>query len=393
VLDRTVWNDEGGLAYQPGFNDDFLTFSATGSGEQALEKVLAAGGKCVRINVDWGSVQASGPRSYDWTAFDALHGQSLAAGVQILPSIHGCPDWADPVYSGREPGEPPPYPEYFRTCSPEHDPDFGRFADATLRHFDAPTRAGQDIPTVISAVEILNEPNIVTFGEVPANRLFALSQAAAEAVSASQAAGAFSGPMTVVSGGLAPVIAVEPGNEGGFTPRPSWQDYLRELVGSGTPGFDVGVHSYETSKPPPGTLTEPERNEADPYARAGQFAEWQTSRIVGRVDQALDITDRDVWVTETGASSAGIWSKDIFTPGYRQAHGQRIQADVLSGVADALKSRPRIKAMVVHRLFDDDAAEPAPSPTADSIHFQSGVYDSADGKAKLAVAALAEAWS
>lgn len=318
----------------------------------------------------------------------------LVAGVEVLPSIHGCPEWADPVDPvSLAPGGPRPYPEYFRTCSPSHDGDFGRFATATLRFFDAPRLTHPELVPTISAVEILNEPNIVTFGEVPASRLFDLSQAAARAVQASQDAGEFSGEMSVVSGGLAPVIAVAPGNAGGFTPRPSWQEYLRELTGSEYPRFDVGIHSYETSKPPPGTLTEPERNVSDPYARAGQFAAWQADRILGRIDQALDLTDRDIWVTETGASSAGIWSKDIFTAGYRKAHGQRIQADVLTGVADALKSRPRVKAMIVHRLFDDNEVEPPPTSSADSIHYRSGVYESDLGRPKLAVPALAGSWA
>jgi hypothetical protein len=385
VLERTVLQKDESSSYLSGFNDDFVAYSTSDFAGSVMEKVQAAGGQSVRIGVDWGAVQAEGAQSFDWSPYNALHAQALIAGVQILPTIFGCPAWANPVSTSPETAD-------FPVCSREHDDDFGRFAFATARHFDAPARVRSDLPTVISAVEILNEPNIVTFGAIPAGRLFELSQAAAQAIAAGNESGAFSEPITVVSGGLAPVIPVAPGNAGGFTPRPSWQDYLTEMLAAGSPEFEVGIHSYETAKPPPGTLTEPEDNSSDPYARAGQFAGWQADRIIDRIDQALDLTTRDIWVTETGASSAGIWSKDIFSPGYREAHGQKIQADVLTRVAEALGSRPRCKAMIVHRLFSNDEAEPPPTASEDSVHYQNGVYESIDGKPKLAVAALAEAW-
>ena len=164
-------------------------------------------------------------------------------------------------------------------------------------------------------------------------------------------------------------------------------------MGTAPPEFDVGFHSYELSKPPPGTLTTPEDNPPQPYARAVEFAIWQASQIVGLIDQALEITDQDIWLTETGASSASTWSQDIFSPGYRLAHGQEIQAEVLSGVANALKATTRCRAMLVHRLFSDELAEPPPSESSDSPYYQYGVYDSINGRPKLAVEALAQTWA
>jgi|GEM_PF-3486531 len=393
ALGRLGQNGDTGLDYLPGFNDDFIDYSVSSFADATMAKVRACGGRCVRTGVDWGHVQPDGPESYDWSAFAKLRSEARRAGVEVLPTIGGCPEWAGPVMTaGRRdwPGSPYP-PGHFRTCSPAHDDDFGRFADAAIRYFDE--NAVSDGPAAISAVEITNEPNTWTFGAVPAARISDLANAAVRQVGESQSAGSYSRPMRVVSGGLAPVSALGPGNPAGYPARQSWQEYLAELVGTAPPEFDVGFHSYELSKPPAGTLSMPEDNPVEPYARAREFAVWQAAQIVGLIDQALEITGQDIWVTETGASSASTWSRDIFSPEYRFAHGQEIQAEVLSGVANALKARKRCRAMLVHRLFSDEVAEPPPSENRDSAYYQYGVYDSTNGRPKLAVAALAQTWS
>ena len=395
VLDRTLWRDDPVPGYLSGFNDDFVAYSTSSAAASVLPDLKAAGGRCIRIGVDWGRVQADGPDSWDWSYLDPIQIQCLAAGVEILPTVFGCPEWAGPVVTAsRRAVKGSPYPDdSFRTCSPEFDGEFGRFADATLRRLDAPRKLAE-VPRLVSAVEILNEPNFWIFGDVPADRLRELTTAAAEAVNTSEQAGAFSNPMRVLSGGLAPLSSIAAGEKSAFPPRPSWQDYLSELTSAGPLGFDIGVHSYELGKPPAGEVTAPESNPTDPYARAREFATWQTGRIVERVDEALALTSRDIWLTETGASSASTWPEDVFTPEYRLAHGEEIQAEVLSGVADALKSRPRCRSMIVHRLYSDDEAEPPPNQGSgfSSDYFQYGVYDAIDGAPKLAVAALAEAW-
>lgn len=379
------------MPYLPGFNDDFVSYSGAGLAGSVMPKLKAAGGQAARIGVDWGLVQPDGPESWDFSSIEAIRIQAMVAGVQILPTVYGCPDWAGPVITASPRTGRQTYPaDYFRTCSPEYDPDFGRFADRTIRHFDAPAFSG-DAPRLIPGVEILNEPNFWTFGDVPAGRLIELTSAAAEAVAASARQGAFSAGMRVISGGLAPLSALAPG-EGAFPARPSWQEYLGVLSEAGG-DFDIGFHSYETAQPPAGTLTIPERNPEDAFGRARQFAEWQSNRIVGKVDAALAITSRDVWVTETGASSAATWPDDIFTAGYRLAHGERIQAEVLTRVAAALESRPRCRSMIVHRLFSNDEAEPPTGSNESSDYYQYGVYDAIDGAPKLAVAALAAEWS
>ena len=49
--------------------------------------------------------------------------------------------------------------------------------------------------------------------------------------------------------------------------------------------------------------------------------------------------------------------------------------------------------MLVHRLFSDELAEPPPSESSDSPYYQYGVYDSINGRPKLAVEALAQTWA
>ena len=392
VADRAFLKDDPSLPYLPGFNDDFALLSTSAVAAEVMPKLRAAGGRCARIGVDWSQVQAAGPTSWDWSSIDPVRVQALLAGVQILPTLFGCPEWAKPVATAtRRSGPGPSLPDpAFRTCSPEHDPAFGRFAAETIRHFDLP-RTLEDLPPLIPGVEIFNEPNLWKFGDVPPDRTLQLTQAAAEAVAQDAAEGRFSGEMRVITGGLAPAVELKPDNRSGYPARPAWQDYLAELDGPGD--FDVGFHSYELSKPPEEVLTEPEDNPDDPAARARQFAAWQADQIVGKIDEALALTERDLWLTETGASSEGTWSGDVFTAAYRLEHGQQVQADVLSRVADALKSRSRCRSMIVHRLFSADEAEPPPTPGEDSPYYGYGVYDAPEGPAKLAVTALADSWN
>lgn len=394
VIDRTGESpDDSDIAFLPGFNDNFVEYSHSDLGNRTMARVSSCGGRCVRFGIDWGTVQADGPEHYDWSNYDPLFLQVLVHGLELMPTITGCPDWADPVtttkgISGHMPRVPP---SYNRSCDPRHDGDFGRFADATLRHFDAFSK-DRDWPRAISAVEILNEPNIWNIGEMPPQRLAELAGAAADQVAASEADGAYSGPMRVISGGLSSLAGLAERDRPGQLVHAPWEDYLGELVAGGT-GFDVGFHSYEISKPPAGILTIPEENPEDPSGRARQFAEWQAAGIVERIDVATSIASTDIWVTETGASSASTWSQDIFTPSYRAANGQAIQALALSRIAGALKSRDRVRSMLVHRLYSDDTAEPPPDHDSDSPHYQDGVFQAIDGPPKTAVAALAEAWN
>lgn len=393
LLDRVLDDPgESPTRYLPGFNDDFLIYSQSDFAEATMTRVRDTGGALMRLGIDWGQVQAGGPRNFDWTPYERLYALALKYELELLPTVFGCPEWAGPVVTaGRWPGRDPELPaDAFRTCDPRFDPAFGAFADATLRHFDTFSKL-QDRTAVVRTVEILNEPNVWTFGDVPAARVRELTEAAAEAVAASQSAGVFSRPMRVMSGGLGPVTALEPGNRLGHPPRVSWQRYLTELVSGGPIDFDVGIHSYESSKPPVGTLTSPEDNPADRFARGREYAEWQAARILDRVDQALSIVPGDIWLTETGASSASLWPTDIFSPAYRAEFGQSIQAEALVGIAKGLRSKPRCRSMVVHRLYSNDEAEPPPT-VFNSPHYQSGIYESIDGQPKLAADALRGAW-
>lgn len=391
LLERTLSEDRP-RGYLTGFNDDFLAYSATGFAGQTMQKVRRSNGTALRFGVNWGQVQAAGPRNFDFTPYNRLYGLALHHGLQLLPTVFGCPDWAGPVmHARRRTDAGPAFPdESFRTCSPEHDHRFGHFVAATMRHFDTFSMHGR--PTVIQAAEIFNEPNLWTFGEVPADRVRELANAAAEAVAADQAAGAFSVPMSVISGGLGPVSALQVRNRLGLPPRISWQQYLRELL-DGPVRFDVGIHSYESGKPPGEVLDTAEENPSDQFSRGREYADWQADQILDRVDQTLELAPGDVWITETGASSAALWPEDIFSPAYRNEFGQRIQAEVLAQVAAGVRSRPRCRAMIVHRLFSNDQAEPPPGDGQNSAHFQSGIYESVNGQPKLAVKALAENWA
>lgn len=384
-----------------GFNDGFMSFEPAGRLPAALADLRAANGRAIRQNVDWRVVQPDEGGPYDWSTYDPLLRSLVDQGVQILPVLHGCPDWAGPQ-------GPPEADASWHTCDPAHDDDFGGFAAEVVRFFDSPTREGA--PVTVRAIEIGNEPNTYVFGGVPAARLRELSNIAASQVEDHLVAGDYSfspaapDPIRVVSGGLATVAAIE--GSGTFPTYPNrgeWRDYLEELVGGGDIAFDVGIHPYETNRPPNHLIESWAPEGTSPYSdgtKAVQYGAWQATEINSRYDDAERIVaanspNAGLWVTETGASSANTWDLDIFQdPGYRQAWGERIQAGVLGSVAGHLASSPRCAAMFVHRLYSvDDAWNEQPGQP----HYRYGVYDpplTPEGPYvdKLARRALAARW-
>jgi len=377
--------------YLTGFNDDFNGYAGTSYASATLDRVKFCNGKAIRIGVNWADVQAGGPSSYDWTNYDTIYAQALGKGVQILPTVFGCPSWANPQVTA------PPHPKTglypdpaYRTCHPSYDSAFGNFVDQVVRHFDFFTKY-YGLSKVITGVEITNEPNLWTFGSVPSSRLRDLTTAAANAVATSQGAGAFSGPMRVISGGLAPVSEILPGNPN-FPPQQHWWAYLVDLVSTGSTAYDVGFHSYELDKPPSSVLTIPENTPSNPFGRAAQYVNWQSTNIVDQIDLAHQLSGRDIWVTETGASSGCTWKNgvksDIFSDPYRATNGPTIQADVLAEIADEMKTRPWCKAMIVHRLYSNNTGEPP-----NTAYYQYGVYDAINGNVKVAAYVLQIHWS
>jgi len=388
-------------SYFTGFNDGFLSLSDAGQLATALDHLKSAKGQAIRQNIDWRVVQPTQNGGYDWTRYTTLFGHLLNKDVQIIPVLHGCPSWANPQ-------GPPQAPADWHICDQAHEEAFGKFAAETVRFFDSWSKA-YGVPPKIKAVEVGNEPNLYMFGGVPAARLRQLSNIAAFHIHANYLLGNYSyppsspNPIRVISGGLAAVGAISgTGPYPNYPFRPDWKNYLQELVGGGyNINFDVGIHPYETEKPPSGVVGGWASEGSSPFSdgsKALQYGVWQANQIKATYYEAEAIVaancSANLWVTETGTSSHSTWSVDVFqNSGYRQTWGQHIQGGVLSLVADYLRSRPRCRSMIVHRLYSDDSAEPVNGP-----FYRYGIYDppltpGGPRVEKVARASLTGAWS
>lgn len=172
------------------------------------------------------------------------------------------------------------------------------------------------------AIEIWNEPNSPVYGGMNARQYSRLLRAGVKGVQAADA------DRTVLSAGLAA--------------RPGAAQFQRRVLNrTENLDYDLGVHAYGQ----------------------GQRAPRRTLRMYDRYDR---MTDRPLWVTETGVASAG---------------GAARQARQLRRIYRGLAKRdPR--SIIVHRLRDDPNFFPG-----NAWEQSLGVLN-ADGTPKLAYGAL-----
>lgn len=144
--------------------------------KQYLADEYAIGCRWVRYDLPWVIVQASGASSWDWTLFDRVLDNSLAAGMQVLFILDTSPQWAR---SSSEYWSPPTDPQ-----------TFARFAAAAAARYKGR----------VAAYEIWNEPNLTGFWH-PAPDPAAYTKLLVAAYPAIKAADAAA---LVLSGGLSP---------------------------------------------------------------------------------------------------------------------------------------------------------------------------------------------
>jgi len=106
-----------------------------------LDLMQQAGAKVLRFDIDWQSIQADGPASYNWSAQDAVVHDAPARGISIIGTIAYTPTWARP--SSTDAFNPP-----------THTSDYANFCAASARHYG---------PMGVHAFEVWNEPNISGF--------------------------------------------------------------------------------------------------------------------------------------------------------------------------------------------------------------------------------------
>src|SRR5437764_7169387 len=68
------------------------------STQYALHDIVGAGARYARVEVGWNQIEPTNttPDNYNWYVFDPLFSNAAAAGITLLVTIVGCPDWACP---------------------------------------------------------------------------------------------------------------------------------------------------------------------------------------------------------------------------------------------------------------------------------------------------------
>lgn len=123
-----------------------------GARQADLDAIAATGAKWFSLDVDWNSVQSTGPFEFDWQVTDRVVREAHARGLSLIGMVGYSPPWARPTNC----------PAGTTHCLPRHVEDYARFAKAAaLRYgahaFDATLRS------TITTWQIWNEPNHVPF--------------------------------------------------------------------------------------------------------------------------------------------------------------------------------------------------------------------------------------
>jgi len=113
-------------------------FSAADQARE-LDGMVTMGAKWLRFDVPWSVVEQT-PGVYNWVAEDNVVAAARARGLNVLLMIGYTPTWAR---SAACPSTD--------KCEPANVADYGRFAEATVRHY---------APLGVHAYELWNEPNL-----------------------------------------------------------------------------------------------------------------------------------------------------------------------------------------------------------------------------------------
>ena len=218
----------------------------------------------IRFGITWAVVQPVKHGPYHWARYDRAVAEADAAGIHVDAQADFSARWAETR------GCRAAYEE----CQPSSPRLFAVYAGAIARHF------GHGV----SAEEIWNEPNNVTFWHPAPNPRFYVRMLR----DSYRAIKAADPQMVVVSGGLAP-------ERGDGTGIPALT-FARDLFRYGAKGyFDaLGDHPYSYPALP---------DQYEPWSAWSQLA--QTTPSLRSVLAANGETSVPVWLTEVGAPTGG----------------------------------------------------------------------------------------
>jgi len=227
-----------------------------------LDVARDAGARWLRVDVNWDVVQAGGPDSWDWDAFDRIVEGARARGLKVLGTIWYTPAWARP------PGTPVHRP-------PTLPADYGRFAAAVAERYKT---------LGVHHWEIWNEPNIphAWAGGVNVERYGLLLREAATSIRAVDPRA------RILSGGLSPAAT-----DGRSLAPP---EFLRRLYRRGF-GRYFDILGHHASMFPYSPL----RKRA--WSPWRQMA-WTKPSLRALMRRHGDARKR-IWITEYGAPTGG----------------------------------------------------------------------------------------
>lgn len=274
-----------------GYSESFLA----GTGEIPL--LALSGAEIARRRLSWTEIEPT-QGALDWSRYDAIYDELLAAGIRPLWLLVDAPCWTrvpDPACAPNVPARAP---------SVDHAADFGAFLAEVARRY--PESLG---------IEVGNEVNDERFwvGGLNPNDYAYLLKTAADAIHAANP------EMPVVASGLAPF-------EGPAPNRLPWQDFVRAIINSGAA---ERIDAFAFHPYPPGLAQQ--RAPAVELEQAA-FESFLDARGVG---------DIPVWVTEIGVTTVG-----------PQARTPEQQAVELAGILERLEAR-NTPVVVFHRLQDE----------------------------------------
>ena len=293
----------------------------------AVAAAHSIGIRWVRLEAVWSSVQPNGPGAYDWSVIDQSVEAAEAGGMQVDLIIDRAPTWAQTSSAVGN-----------ASAAPASATAYATYAAAVAAHYG---------PMGVSTYEIWNEPNVSSaFAPTPNPALYtAMLKDSYAGIKAVQPGA------TVLSGGLAP--ATDDATD--INPV----EFLSDMYADGAKGsFDaLGYHAYSYPAL------------ADTYeAWSGWSQMSQTSPSIRSVMTANGDAQKQVWITEIGAPSAG-----------PNGVGTAAQAEEMSQIIPNARATPWIGGIFVYQ-YQDAATNPD--------YF--GLLN-ADGSQKPAWAALAAA--